>query len=247
LEVIIDGRALGLPAGKERALLSRLLVDVNRVVSVDQLRDDLWEGSPSEAAAASLRVHVSRVRKALASAGADAIIVTRSPGYVLETDREGIDAVRFESLVDAARADLADSAPAEASRTLREALTLWRGPALADIAAAPNVAPEAQRLEELRLAATEDRVDADLRCGHHGAVIGELQTIVQAHPLRERVWGQLMLALYRTGRQADALRVFQDLRTALADEVGLDPSPALARLEAAILAHDPTLDWSPPE
>ena len=234
-----------MPAGKERALLSRLLVDANRIVSVDQLIDDLWEGSPSDAAAASLRVHVSRVRKALASAGADAIIVTRSPGYVIETERDAVDAFRFESLIESARSTAAQASPTESAGSLREALALWRGPALAEIAASPNVGPEAQRLDELRLITIEDRIEADLACGHHAAVIGELQALVQAHPLRERLWGQLMLALYRTGRQADALRAFQDLRNALADEVGLDPSPALSRLEATILAHDPSLDWSP--
>jgi DNA-binding SARP family transcriptional activator len=244
LEVVVNGMPIELAAGKERALLSRLVADANRVVSADQLLDDLWEGNPPDAAATSLRVHVSRVRKALAGAGADALIVTRAPGYVLETDQGGIDAARFEALVDQAKGGLVDSAPAEASATLRDALALWRGPALAEVAAAPNVGPEAQRLEELRLTALEDRIEADLRCGHHAALIGELQALVQAHPLRERVWGQLMLALYRTGRQAEALRAFQDLRAALADEVGLDPSPTLARLESAILTQDPSLDWS---
>ncbi|MEY2571652.1 MAG: adenylate cyclase [Acidimicrobiaceae bacterium] len=242
LEIVVDGNKVDIPASKERALLARLAVDANRVVSAERLVDDLWDGQPPESAATSLRVHVSRVRKTLTASGADVLIVTRSPGYALEMDPDAIDALRFAKLVSDGRALLSAGDADAAAGVLASALALWRGGALAEVAAAPSAAPEAARLDELRLAATEDRIEADLECGRHAALVGELQALVQEHPMRERLWGQLMLALYRSGRQADALRAFQDLRVSLSEEAGLEPSPALVRLEAALLAQDASLE-----
>ena len=243
---MIDGTALELPAGKERALLSRLLVDANRIVSVDQLLDDLWDGNPSEAAAASLRVHVSRVRKALASAGADAIIVTRSPGYVLETAPEAIDALRFETLVESARSGSAELDPAELSKALREALTLWRGPALAEIAviaqrrprspAARRTPPDNHRRSHRRRPGRGKSQRRHRRTASAGADAPAPRAPVGATDARA-------VPHRATGRRVADIPGAP--RRVLADEVGLDPSPALCRLEATILAHDPSLDWSP--
>jgi adenylate cyclase len=243
LEVVVDGTPVGF-AAKERAVLARLFLDPNEIVATDRLIDDLWDGSPPDAAATSLRVHVSRVRKALAAAGADALIVTRAPGYVAQVDPVSIDVARFEALVSIARGHVANGDHANAAAAFRDGLALWRGPALEDVAAAEGVRPTAVRLEELRLDVLEECIDAELTSGQHGTLTSELQELVKAYPLRERLWGQLMLALYRSGRQADALRAFQELRAILADEVGLDPSPAITRLESRILAQDPDLEWT---
>jgi len=241
LEVAVDGVSVDL-SGKERALLALLAADANRVVAAESLIDDLWEGSPPESAVTSLRVHVSRLRKALSAAGADTLIHTRPPGYLLDVESEAVDARRFERLVEEARRCVGEGGDAAAADLLHEALALWRGPALAEVVGAPRVGPECTRLEELRLAAVEDRVDVDLRLGKDSAIVAELQALVKAHPLRERMWGQLMLALYRSGRQTEALRAFQELREKLAEAVGLEPSAELVQIEASILNQDQALD-----
>ena len=190
-----------------------------------------------------MRVYVSRLRQALGAAGQ--AVVTRPSGYLLQVDPEAVDALRFEALVARGRGQAKTGDHDGAAATLREALALWRGPALADVAEAPYARTEASRLEEARLAALEDRIEADLSCGRHGELAAELDALTREHPFRERLWSQRIVALYRAGRQADALRAFQELRQNLADELGLEPSETLRRLESAVLRHDPDLDFRP--
>ena len=246
LEVIgDDGAGVAVGGGRERAVLALLLLSANRVVSSEALADDLWGEHPPDGPAHALRVHISRLRKALREAGGNGIVVTQSPGYVIRVDPMDIDAVRFESLAAQAREQTAAGQQENAATSLRAALGLWRGPALADVADAPLARTEAARLEEARLAALEDRVEADLACGRHTQLVAELDALTRAHPIRERLWGHRMVALYRAGRQAEALRAYQDLRAILGEELGLEPISALQRLEGAILRHEPELDWSP--
>ena len=243
LEVLREGKLVAVTASKERALLALLIANQGRTLPVGQLAEDLWEGSPPESASAALRVHISRLRRTLAASGIEGILVTRSPGYLLDVPPEAVDITRFQRLVDAARAASSEDRPGEAVTLFREALSLWRGPALAEVAASTFATAEAIRLEQSRLTALEDCLAAELDCGHHREVTAELEGLVHEHVLRERFWELLMLALYRSGRQPDALRAFQDLRARLGDEVGLDPSPALMDLERAIVHHDPALRW----
>jgi DNA-binding SARP family transcriptional activator len=219
---------------KQRALLALLLLRANEVVATDELIDRMWGERPPATAAKVLQVQVWRLRKAL---GSD-VLVTRSPGYSLRVEAEELDLVRFERLVGEARY----AAPDIAADRLREALALWRGAPLADLASEDLAGAEVARLEELRLAALEERVDADLALGRHAELVPELEALVATHRYRERVHSQLMLALYRSGRQADALDRFQDLRRVLDDELGLEPGEPAKQLQKAILAHDPSLD-----
>jgi DNA-binding SARP family transcriptional activator len=241
LEVAAAGDAVSLGGPRERTLLALLLVHANRVVAIDQLVDELWEGSSADSARA-LRVCVSRLRKSLRQVGADQALVTQAPGYVLRAPAEAIDAHRFEALVAAGREALAGGRAAEAADALAGALALWRGPALAEVADLPFARPEALRLEQARVDALEARIEADLACGRHVALVGELEALVGRYPLREGLWGHRMLALYRSGRQADALRACHELRHMLAEELGIEPSPAIRDLESRILRHD-DLDW----
>ncbi len=246
LEILDDeGASVALRGSRERAVLALLLLSANRVVSTERLADDLWGDRPPEGAAHALQVHVSRLRKALRAAGGDEVLVTRPPGYLLRIDPAAVDAARFDALLAQARDQATRSDHHRAAGILREALGLWRGPALADVADTAVARTEAARLEEARLAAFEDRVEADLGCGRHGQLVAELDALTRAHPLRERLRGQRMVALYRAGRQAEALRSYQELRAILGEELGLEPSSALQRLEAAILRHEPDLDWPP--
>jgi predicted ATPase/DNA-binding SARP family transcriptional activator len=243
VEVSDGGVVRDLGGLRERTLLARLLLAGGQVVSADRLADDLWAGRPPPHYMATLRVYVSRLRRALGS-GAGAV-ATCPPGYRLVLADGELDAHRFEALMAAAAGDMTAGRPAAAAGRLREALALWRGPALSDVADFAFAQADAIRLEEARLSATEDRVEADLACGRHAALASELDGLVAAHPLRERLCGQRVLALYRCGRQADALQAYRDLRGRLADELGIDPNPALARLQQAILRQDPGLDWRP--
>jgi adenylate cyclase len=245
LSVRVDGRDVDVTAAKERALLALLLSAHGAVVSVERLAEDLWVGDPPDAAIPALRVHVSRLRKTLAASGIDSILVTRPPGYAVDVDRDAIDAARFERLVAEARGLRDKGEPADAVERLRGALALWRGPALLEVASAPFAAAEAVRLDEMRLAATEECFDLELVCGRHRDVVAELDALVVAHPLRERLWAQRLVALYRCGRQPEALRAYQDLRRHLGDELGLEPSPELAALEQAIVSRSPALEWRP--
>ncbi|MGH8973885.1 MAG: BTAD domain-containing putative transcriptional regulator, partial [Acidimicrobiia bacterium] len=247
LQVIGAVRPAAVGGSRERTLLARLLVSANQVVSSERLLVDVWEGDPPEGASRALPVYVSRLRKVLRAAGIEEAILTQPPGYVLRLEPGHLDAVRFEALVVAGRRRAVSADPEGAAGILREALALWRGPALADVADVPFARGEAARLEEARLTALEERIDADLACGRHAELVGELGTLVSAHPLRERPWGQRMLALYRSGRQAEALRAYQELRGILGEELGIEPSTALTRLETAILRHEEELDRRLPE
>ena len=239
LEVLHEGRAVRIAGPRERALLAVLLLRPGEVVSADRLIDLLWGDEVPGNAPNALQAVVTRLRKALGPHGRD-LLVTRTPGYALAVGHDQVDAVRFQGLLDRAARRLPDD-PAAASVLLEQALGLWRGPALQDLADQPLAQHEIGRLEELRLAALETRIEAELALGRHGEVIGDLQPLVAAHPLRERLQGQLMLALYRAGRQAEALEVYQQARAVLGEELGLDPGPGLQALQAQILRQDPSL------
>ncbi|HET8787267.1 MAG TPA: BTAD domain-containing putative transcriptional regulator, partial [Actinomycetes bacterium] len=240
LEVRNGEAPVRVPGAKERALLADLLVNAGRVVSADRLVEDLWGDDPPGRPANTLQGRVSALRRALGPGGAGRL-VTSPPGYRLDAGLEQLDATRFERLVAEAEA-AAPAEPPRAVRLLEEALGLWRGPALAEFADQPWAQAEAARLEELRLAAREALVELRLAAGGHAGLVGELEALVAAHPTRERLRGQLMVALYRSGRQADALAVYQQTREVLAEELGIDPSPELQRLHQAILVQDPALE-----
>jgi DNA-binding SARP family transcriptional activator len=232
-----DGSApVRLGGRKPRALLARLALDANRTVPAERLIEDLWGEEVPGTAAKMVQIHVSQLRKVLPAG----VLVTRPGGYALVADPDAIDLVRFERLRDAGRAALAGDDPRAAARLLSEALALWRGEALAEFSE-PFAPLEAARLAQLRLDCIEDRIDAELALGHHAAVTAELEALVAREPLRERSRAQLMLALYRGGRHADALATLQDLRRTLDEELGLVPSAALGDLERRILHHDPSL------
>jgi DNA-binding SARP family transcriptional activator len=237
LEVWDGARQIDVRGAKRRAVLALLVLHANEVVGKDRLIDELWGENAPATAAAALHNHISRLRKVL---GPEAL-ATRAWGYVLRAHPDSIDLQKFERLVEEAEALPAH----ERSAKLGEALALWRGPALADLSFEPALRHEIARLEELRLATHETRIDADLEVGRHSQVIGELETLIAQHPLRERLRGQLILALYRDGRQAEALEVYRETRRLLADELGLEPSPALRELERAILRQDPALATAP--
>jgi DNA-binding SARP family transcriptional activator/ABC-type transport system substrate-binding protein len=238
LEVRTDEKVLRLGGAKQRALLAILLVHANEVVSRDRLIEEIWPDRPPGGAAHSLDHQISRLRKVLDPPDT---LVTQSGGYMLRANPGDIDVHRFEENLERGRQANAAGNPTEALATLDSALDLWRGPALAQIADEPLLCVEAQRLEELRLTALEERSDARLALGEHHHLVAELDALVQRHPLRERLRAQLMLALYRSGRQAEALRVYADARRALVDELGLEPGPELQQLEQSILRHDPSL------
>ena len=249
VEVSRCGRAVPLGGPRQRAVLALLLVEANRVVSMDRLAEDVWGGHPPEGWVTTLQTYVFHLRRTLDSDGvradADGVLVTRGRGYLLRVDREQLDAALFEDGFIAGRAELEAGRFAEAAGTLRTALELWRGPVLADLADYAFTRSEAARLEELRLAAVEARIDAELALGRHDRLTAELEQLAAAHPLRERLHGQLMLALYRCGRQADALAVYRRARDLLAEECGIDPAEPLQRLHASVLAHDPGLELRP--
>jgi DNA-binding SARP family transcriptional activator/ABC-type transport system substrate-binding protein len=243
LEVREGERILAVGGAKQRALLALLLLHANQAVSRDRLLEELWPERPG-AAEHSLDHLVSRLRKTLRD---PELLVTRAGGYELHVEPERIDANRFERLLDEGRRSNTAGEPGRAIEALREALALWRGNALADVAYEPFARLEAERLDELRVAAIEERIDAELALGRHEAVNAELEALASRHPLRERLRSQLMLSLYRSGRQAEALRVYADTRKVLVEELGLEPTPALKQLEQAILRQDPSLEASVPE
>jgi DNA-binding SARP family transcriptional activator/ABC-type transport system substrate-binding protein len=247
LEVEDDGRPLTLSGAKQRALLAILLLNANEVVSRDRLIEELWGARPPPTAPHSLEVYVSRLRKTLHANGDHQWLLTRPGGYVLQLKREQLDVNRFERLVAEGRRSLAAADYKRAAQQLAEGLALWRGPALSDLAYESFAGSEIDRLEEERLAALEDRIEAELALGRHAALIGELETLRGKNLLRERLHAQLMLALYRSGRQAEALAVYRETRQHLIDELGIEPSPDLQRLERAILRQDPALELSTSE
>jgi len=242
LEVWDEGREVSMGGPRPRALLAVLLLHPNEVVAADRLIDELWGEDSPERAAAALRVNVSRLRKALPQD----VLTTRTPGYVIRIEQDQLDLHRFERLVEEARSLLARGLATDASEQLREALSLWRGPALADFAYESFAQAAISRLEEIRLAAVELRIDADLELGRHDKLCGELEALVAEQPLRERLRMSLMKALYRSGRQAEALETYQDARRALVDELGIEPSAALQELERSILRQDLSLEVEAP-
>src|SRR5262249_4669217 len=208
-----------------------------KVVSRDRLIEDLWHGEPPPAAEITVRSHISRLRAALGASR----LISRAPGYTLVLAPEELDAARCEGLLTQAREALAESRASEAAELRRSALAVWRGRPLADVAYEPFAQGEIARLEELQLAVLEERLEADLTLARHADLVGELEALVAEHPLRERLRGQLMLALYRSGRQAEALDSYQELRRLLTDGLGLEPSEAIKDLQRGILRHDPAL------
>ena len=239
LEVSHDGHAVPVTGTRQRELLALLLLDAGRVVSSDRLMEELWGAKQPAAGSTALRVRVSQLRKALKPAGDD-MLVTRPPGYALLVPREGLDLWRFErALEEGERALRAD--PQRALDALTQALAEWRGAPLVDVAHAPFAQAATVRLEELRASALELRIEAELALGRHTTLIGELYALTREHPLRERLSAQLMTALYRDGRQADALAAYRAARGRLVEEIGIEPGPELKALEARILAQDPGL------
>ncbi|MFW6204446.1 MAG: BTAD domain-containing putative transcriptional regulator [Actinomycetota bacterium] len=245
LEVVDAQGPVDLPRGRGRGLLALLILHAGQVVPAERLVDELWNGMPPPTAMTALHGLVSTLRRRLEPRrhhGENAALLqTRPPGYLLAAEPEQIDAGRFRRLLDDARG----APPKDQAALLRAALGLWRGPALADFTYEPFAQAEIASLEEMRLTAVEERVDADMALGLHRKLIGELEGLVAQHPYRERLHGQLMLALYRAGRQADALQAYQNGRRILIEELGIEPGPALVDLEKAILHQDPSLDTQP--
>jgi DNA-binding SARP family transcriptional activator len=234
LEVVDDERPLALGGVKPRSVLAILLMHANELVTTDQLIDQIWGGTPPASAGKNVQVLVSRLRKVLEPER----LTTHPGGYVLHVEPHEFDLARFERLA----AEAGSAAPSGAAPKLREALALWRGPALADLAYEGFAQPEIARLEEMRLAVLKRRIDADLEFGRHAELVGELEALVARHPLQERLRCQLMLALYRSGRQAEALEAYRVARRELSEELGLEPSEQLRQLEQAILRQDSGLD-----
>ena len=237
LEVREGGAPLEIGAGKQRALLAVLLLQAGTAVPVERLIDALWDENPPASAVNSVHVYVSQLRKLLGPR-----LVTRAHGYALELEPGELDAQRFLGLLAESRERLAGGDPDGAAALLRDGFALWRGPPLADFAYERFAQAEVRRLEDMRLVATEERIEADLQRGLDSELVPELELLAAEHPLRERLRGQLMLALYRSGRQAEALAAFRTGRDAMIEDVGLDPAPALKELQAAILRQDPRLD-----
>ena len=237
VEVVAEDGPISLGGPKQRAVLAHLLIRANELVSAETLIDEIWGDQPPAKARNTLQSYVSHLRAALG----EGRIEGRTPGYLLRLDPSELDVARFDLLTrDATRALPKD--PGVAATLLDEALQLWHGPALSDVIDGTSLLAEAARLDELKVVAVEERISALMALGEQARVIGELEGLVGRHPLRERIWALLMLALYRDGRQADALNVFQRVREILEDELGVDPSPELARLHERILQHDPSLD-----
>ena len=245
LEVLRDGHPVDLGAFADRALLALLLTAPNSVFSSDQILDELWGDAGGVDKHNALWVYVSGLRKALEpdreKRTEGSILLTRAPGYLIEAEADQIDSLRFEQMVIEGRA-LADVDPAAASLVLGESLALWRGRAFEEFTYESFAQAEIARLEELRLEAVELRIDADLRQGLSRELISELESLVRQHPFKERITGQLMLALYRSSRQADALRAFQVLKSRLGEELGIDPSASLRKLEEQIVTGDEALE-----
>jgi WD40 repeat protein/DNA-binding SARP family transcriptional activator len=246
LEVIAQDGPVRLGGQKQRVLLALLLTRPGRVVSVDALLQGLWGDAPPRSAAKTLQSYVVHLRRALEPGRPrGSVLVTREPGYLLRVAPEELDAARFAELATGGRRLLGAGAAQEAAEMLREALALWRGEAFEEFPQVDACAGEAARLAELRLGAVEERVEADLALGRHRELVAELEDLTRQHPLRERLWGQLLLALYRCGRQADALLAYQRARATLVEELGVEPGVELRGLQAAILAQDPGLRVAP--
>jgi DNA-binding SARP family transcriptional activator len=242
LEVLREDRPVRIRGAKERAVLVLLLLHANETVSADRLIDELWSDDAPTTARKSVQVRVAGLRSALGKG----VVVTRGGGYAISFPAEQLDLHRFERLLSEGRDALADD-PAVAARKLQEALSLWRGPPLADFAYESFAQAAITRLEELRLTALELEIEAEVALGRHEACVARLQELISEHPLREKLRGLLMLALYRDGRQADALEVYRRARDELVDELGIEPGPALQQLQRAILEHQPSLSVITPD
>jgi DNA-binding SARP family transcriptional activator/DNA-binding beta-propeller fold protein YncE len=241
VEATVGGRPLALGGRKQRALLALLLLNANSVVSLETLVDELWGPERPSTATKSVQVHVSRLRRELEQADGEAALVTRAPGYVLEINPDSVDLARFERRAALGRRALAAGDARRAERLLRAALDEWRGDALADLALEPLAGVAQRRLDDQRVTAMEDWLDASLALGRHAELVGQIEELVRQHPFRERLRAQLVLALYRSGRQADALAAYRDARTTLVDQLGIDPGPELRTLERRVLEQDPDL------
>ena len=241
LEVLSAEAPISLGGPRQRAVLAILLLNANRVVSIDRLADELYGGEPPATAVTQVQRQVSDLRKLLGP-----VIETRPPGYLVRAGGDTLDLSHFERLAEEAGSALTHGAHERAAALLREALALWRGPPLADLAYEPFAVAPVARLEELRLAALEQRIDAELALGEHRRLIAELEALADEHPTHERFRAQLMTALYRAGRQEDALAAYRSLRRALVESFGIEPTPELARLEQAVLNQDPSLDAPSP-
>ena len=235
LEVLDDGTALPLGGPRQRLVVASLILDANRVVPTERLIDRIWGDEPPDAVRASLFAYISRLRKLL---GADRI-QARPPGYILLAEPNEIDLIRFADLVDEARSQTDREA---AAALLSQALEMWRGDALSDLVEYDALRPAIARLEEHRLGALEMRIEADLALGRHRETLPALESLTAENPLRERLWSLLILALYRSGRQGDALGAYHRARRLLAEELGIDPSPDLQRLHEQVLSQDAALD-----
>jgi DNA-binding SARP family transcriptional activator/ABC-type transport system substrate-binding protein len=246
LEVRDGDRMLPLGGAKQRAALAILLLHHDQVVSRDRLVDGIWGDTPPASAGHTLETYISRLRKALHQDGHPERLLTRPPGYLLRVDNDELDLQRLEALIDQGRRSLAADDPEAASEALTQALGLFRGAPLEDLAYAPFATAELGRLDDLRAAALEQRIDADLALGRHLDLIGELEALVAEHPLREHAWSQLMLAKYRSGRQGEALATFDRARHQLAGELGIDPGESLQQLHQQILIQDPALQLPKP-
>ena len=237
LEVLENGSPLPIAGAKQRALLAVLLLEANRVVSADRLIDELWGEATPDDGRNALQVRVSQLRKTVPTAA----LLTRAPGYVMEVAPSKLDSACFERLLADARVAQAAGEMETAGRLFRQGLALWRGRPLEDVSLLGPAAAEVRQLDELHLTAQEERIDCDLALGRHRDLVPELQTLVAQHPLRERLRGQLMLALYRSGRQAEALAAYRDARRALVEDLGIEPGPELQQLEHDVLTQSPSL------
>jgi DNA-binding SARP family transcriptional activator len=247
LQVVAGVRPVVLGAAKLRATLAVLLIHANQFMSLDRLVDELWEDRPPNSAAKLVPQYVSHLRRSLQpdwdrQPQAGELLETRPRGYLLHVEGDALDADRFRAMVERSRCLVRSNAVQAAAAGLRQALDLWRGVALADVPHTPSVAAEAVQLEELRVAAVEDRIEAELAVGRHTELICELSALVRRYPLQERLRSQLMLALYRSGRQAEALQAYQAARQVLLEELGIEPGPGLRQLQQAILSGDPALE-----
>ena len=236
-----DGAEIAVGNGRQRALLALLLLHPNETVSSDWLVDQLWDSTPPPSATKILQNYVSTLRRSLG----DGVLLTRGRGYELRLEPGELDVDRFKRQLEEGRRAFASGQPEAAATTLGNALALWRGPPLVDFTYERFARADIERLEELRLAALTGRIDADLALGRHAELIGELESLAARYPLQERLCAQLMLALYRSGRQAEALEVYRAMRHALNEKMGIDPGGALRALERAILTQDPALDLPP--
>ena len=248
-EVAVGGQPLNVGGYKQRAALAVLLLSPNRVVLTDRMIHELWGEDATSQAAGSLHAYISNLRRILEPDRAPReparILRSQPGGYLLEVDLDRFDAACFEQLSGDGRSRLRENRPEQARESLTQALDLWRGPALADFRDESFAAAEAARLEELRAVALEHRIEADMARGEHRAVTAELQRLVAQEPLREQLWSHLILALYRSGRQGDALAAYRDCRRTLDEELGIEPSPALRQLEHDVLEQAPSLDGDP--